>query len=470
MFRPSLLFAALTVAASAVGAQQSLTAAQEQAVDAIFAPMTRGVVPGCAVAIFRDGRTVFARGYGHADLTHRVPITPETPFTIGSVTKQFTAAAIYRLSLEGKLGLDDDVRRYVPELRDYGTPVTIRQMIHHTSGLRDFWALVGLAGMRYDDGYRAEDVLALASRQRALNFPPGTSYAYSNTSYVLLGMIVQRVTGATLRQYADSVFFKPLGMTKTLYLDDHTEIVPGRAAAYSPRRDGWSLNVWANDLVGQGGMVTTLEDLRRWDENSYTGAVGGERFVRGLEQPGKLVNDSALTYAFGLEVDRWRGQRVVSHTGASGGYRAALTRFPDLHTSVALLCNVSTANSGQLANRVALAAFGDKFAPAPAAVTPSAPGAAAPSSADATSIPVARRAAVAARWYSDELDATWELRESDGELQLVVPRNPTRAVRAGPNAALVVPGLTLSFGSGDRPATMTVAAGRASGITFRRVE
>jgi CubicO group peptidase (beta-lactamase class C family) len=435
-------------------------------IDRVFSAYTEPGSPGCAVGVYQDGAVAFARGYGLADLQHGAPITPRTPFTTGSLSKQFTAASVLWLAREGKLSLDDPVRRHVPELdpmHDVG-PVTVRQLIHHTSGMRDWWALVNLAGMRFDDGYRPDDVLALAARQKALNFAPGTAYAYSNTSYIVLGLIVQRVSGSTLRAFADSVFFRPLGMPVSRFLDDHTELIPGRAAAYAPRGGGYALNVWANDLVGQGGVVTTLEELQRWDENFYTGRVGGDGFVRAMEEPGRLVSDSALTYAFGLNVESWRGVREVSHTGSTGGYRSALFRYPSQHTSVALLCNVSTANTTTFAHRVAEIVLEPVLAPVVRTA------AAAPTSVRSDSlraITPAQRAAFSGQWYSDELQVTWEIRDAaQGGLQLHVPRRDVRLLRAIGDETLSVGELQLVR---ESPAVLMVNAGRVRGVRFVRV-
>jgi CubicO group peptidase (beta-lactamase class C family) len=439
-------------------------------IDSVFAPFTEPGSPGCAVGVYEQGRVAFARGYGLADLQHGTPITPRTPFTTGSLSKQFTAAAVAWLAREGRLSLDDPVRRWVPELdpmHDVG-PVTVRQLVHHTSGMRDWWALVDLAGLRFDDGYRPDDVLALAARQRALNFAPGSAYAYSNTSYILLGRIVERASGASLRAFADSVFFRPLGMPVSRFLDDHTELIPGRAAAYSPRPGGgWRLNVWANDLVGQGGLVTTLEELQRWDENAYTGRVGGLDFVHSLEQPGRLVSDSLLSYAFGLEVGTWRGVREVSHTGSTGGYRSALFRYPTQRTSVALLCNTSTANTAALARRVAALVLGDVLAPEPPRVSIAAVRNVSDSLPSATLTPE-RRAALAGRWYSEELDVTWELRGVGDALQLVVPRRDVRTLRAVHADTLAAGDLRLAIAPGAAPSSFTASVGRVRGIVFER--
>ncbi len=481
-----------TAGALPLPAQRALDTGYAARIDAIFAPYTAAGSPGCAVGVYRDGEVAFARGYGLADLQHGTPITPSTPFTTGSLSKQFTAAAVMWLAREGKLSLDDLVRTHVPELRDAG-PVTVRQMIHHTSGLRDFWALVDLSGRRFDDGYRTSDVLELASRQQALNFLPGSEYAYSNTSYILLGLIVERVSGRSLRAFADSVFFKPLGMPVTRFLDDHTELITGRAGAYSPRADGgWQLNVWANDLVGQGGLVTTLEELQRWDENAYSGRVGGAQFVRALEVPGQLANDSLLRYAYGVNVSTWRGQREISHTGSTGGFRSALYRYPDVHTSVALLCNVSTANTTTFAHRVAEAAFGSALTmvPARAATTASVTGAAstgATSTAQAASSASARQAprvaadsgvsaaltpaqvaAYAGVWYSEELDAEWTLEAQGSRLTLLVPRRTTRVLTPGSSRTLSAGELQLVFDAAATPQEFSASVARVRGIRFVR--
>ncbi len=350
-----LAFGSLIATAHHVGAQSTgpLPAYVTSAMDSIFLPMSHSGEPGCAAGIYQNGTVTFARGYGFANLTHAVPITRTTRFTTGSVSKQFTAASIALLVRAGRISLDDDVRKYIPEMTAYATPVKVRHLVHHTSGLRDFWELVGLSGLRYDDGYTNDDMLAMAARQRNLNFTPGAEYRYSNTGYLALAIIVKRVTGQTLRQFADSAIFRPLGMTHSLFLDDHNEIVPDRAAAYSPKGSGWEVNVWNNDIVGQGGLVTTIDDLQKWDENFYTGKVGGREFIDLLQTTEPLTGGAPNSYAFGLNVTTYRGLPLVEHSGATGGYRAVIARFPAQHTSFAMLCNRSTVNTGALAMRMA---------------------------------------------------------------------------------------------------------------------
>jgi len=443
------------------------------AIDTVFSPFARSGSPGCAVGVFQNGSVLFSRGYGFANLTNDVPITPATRFTVGSVSKQFTAASIALLVRAGRLSLDDDIRKYVPELPVYSTPITMRHLVHHTSGLRDFWELVDLAGMRFDDGYAVNDMLSLASKQRALNFEPGTQYRYSNTGYLILGIAVQRITGQSLRRFADSAIFAPLGMRETLFLDDHTEVVPGRASAYSPVDGGWRINVWNNDLVGQGGLVTTLADLQRWDENFYDARVGGRSFVDLIQTTEVLKGGGVNQYAFGLEIETYRGKRVVDHTGSSGGYRAALYRFPEQHTSVAMLCNTSTALTTVLSQRVADIVLRDALGPSTATRARTAAPRRAAKSSDTRP---ADFDAIIGRYTSAELnDVVWEIGENATRrsLQLRRPRNQIIVLSSTSTSHEYTDGagLTLRF---DVPAQgpsggFTLNGTRVGGIRFTRV-
>jgi CubicO group peptidase (beta-lactamase class C family) len=285
--------------------------------------------------------------------------------------------------------------------------------VHHTSGIRDFWELVDLAGLRPDDGYTSDDMLNLAQHQHGLNFTPGAEYRYSNTGYLLLGIVVKRATGQSLRQFADSAIFKPLGMTNTLFLDDHNEIVPRRASAYQPNGRGYKIDVWNNDIVGQGGLVTTIGDLQKWDENFYTGRVGGPEFVKLVQSVAPLNDGKVNDYAFGLTIGTYRGAHEVAHTGSTGGYRAAIYRYPDAHTSVAMLCNVTTANTTALSHAMADAVLGTTLGAADNASRGGGRGAtAAPSE---TAAPAAVIGAVIGRYRSDELlGSVWEISSGAG--------------------------------------------------------
>lgn len=326
-------------------------------IDSLFARFAKPDSPGCAVAVVKDGQTVFKRGYGMANLEYDIPITPSTVFHIASVSKQFTAMSLALLAAQGKLSLDDDIRKYVSEIPDYGSPITIRHLIHHTSGLRDVIALLQAAGRSEDDAYdfSVGDAVTLTARQKQLNFKPGEEFSYTNTGYTLLAAIVERVSGSSLAKFADEHIFKPLDMVHTRFIDDHTIPVKNRAYSYNPARaGGYQLIVSNNNLVGPGNLWTTVEDLVRWDQNFHSGKVGGAALIKQLLTPGKLNNGDSLDYAFGIFVDEFRGLNRVRHDGGSrSGYRAVLTRYPDKRFSVVCLCNSGAANAPGLADQVA---------------------------------------------------------------------------------------------------------------------
>ena len=323
-------------------------------VDKIFERFDRRDSPGCALAVMRDGGVIYKHGYGMADLDHDVAITPSTVFHVASVSKQFTDAAIVLLAQEGKLSFDDEVRKYIAELPDFGQRITIRHLIHHTSGLRDQWSLLGLAGWRYSlDLITDDDILEMMSRQKDLNFRPGEKHVYCNTGYTLLALIVKRVSGRSFREFTSQRIFEPLGMANTHFRDDHAEIVKHQAYGYSPSRDTWRLSVTNFDTVGATSLLTTAEDLARWDRNFDEPTVGGPKLIEQLLERGRLNNGEQLSYAFGLTHGLYKGQAVIEHSGGDAGYRAHFIRFPERKLSVACLCNAGNANPSRLARNVA---------------------------------------------------------------------------------------------------------------------
>src|SRR5713226_2303822 len=312
------------------------------AVDEVFGDLTKAGSPGCALGVYRDGKIAYAKGYGLANLEENVAITPQTVFDSGSTSKQFTAASILLLEKQGKLSVNDDVRKYVPELPDYGQKITILHLLNHTSGLRDYLTLMELAGINADSVTTDEDALALITRQKALNFVPGSDWLYSNTGFFLLSVIVKRVSGRTLREFAAENIFSPLGMTHTQYRDDHTSVVPSRAMAYDPKEpaDGYVLSVSYFEQTGDGAVHTSVEDVQKWDDNFYSAQIVGKEFLAEIQEQGRLNSGKVLDYAKGLFIEDYRGLHTVSHGGAWGGYRAELLRFPEQHFSVACLCNL----------------------------------------------------------------------------------------------------------------------------------
>jgi CubicO group peptidase (beta-lactamase class C family) len=309
----------------------------------------------------RNGGIIYEHGYGMADLDHNVTIAPDSVFHVASMSKQFTAASIILLALDGKLSLDDDVHKYLPELPDFGAKITIQNLIHHSSGIRDQWELLDLAGWRYSlDLITDQDVLGLLYREKELNFKPGERFLYNNSGYTLLGQVVQIVSHQSLRQFTTARIFFPLGMNSTHFRDDHAEIVKQDAYGYAPtdQPDIYKLSITNFDTVGATGLLTTVEDLAKWDENFYDPRVGGPQFIKlmlqaGMFNNGEPVMSGSSVYASGLALGAYRGLRTVEHNGADAGYRADLIRFPDQHFSVACLCNRADADPSQKAREVA---------------------------------------------------------------------------------------------------------------------
>ncbi len=324
-------------------------------VDKLFEKWNRTDSPGCALSVMKDGHVIYKHGYGMANLDHNVTITPSTVFHVASMSKQFAAASIVLLAQQGKLSLDDDVRKFIPELPDFGSRITIRHLIHHTSGLRDQWNLLGLAGWRYSlDLITDDDVMSVVTRQKDLNFKPGEKHVYCNTGYTLMAIIVKRVSGISFREFTTKNIFEPLGMTNTHFRDDHAEIVKNNAYGYEPEKGGsFRLSNTNFDTAGATSLHTTVEDLALWDENFYQPRVGGASFLEQMLQRGKLNNGETLDYAFGLVLGKYKGLRMVDHAGGDAGYRSDMTRFPDQHFSAAVLCNSADTSPTSLVRKVA---------------------------------------------------------------------------------------------------------------------
>jgi CubicO group peptidase (beta-lactamase class C family) len=345
-------------------------------IDEVFAQFRSGSSPGCALAVVKDGEPVYTKGYGMANLDHDVPITPSSVFHVASVSKQFTAAAVALLAQEGKLSLDDPVQKYIPEISEFGSPVTLRHLVHHTSGLRDQWDLLELAGWRYSlDLITNDDVMEVVSRQRELNFSPGEKYLYCNTGYTLLGIVVARVTGRSLREFTTERFFEPLGMKNTHFRDDHAEVIKNQAYGYEPDAKspaGFRLSPTNFDTVGATSLLTTVEDLARWDRNFYDGKVGGQPLLDRLTERGVLNGGKQIDYAFGLVHGNHAGAATIDHGGSDAGYRSQFTRIPEKGLTVAVLCNLSSVDPEALALQVADLYLGNP--PPPKASTAPEPG------------------------------------------------------------------------------------------------
>jgi CubicO group peptidase (beta-lactamase class C family) len=342
-------------------------------IDAIFAEWNTRDTPGASVAVVHDGEIVCQRGYGMSNLEHGVPIGPDSIFHVASISKQFTDMCIAMLALEGRLGLDDDVRHHVPEIPDYGHTITLRHLIHHTSGLRDQWDLLGLAGWREDvDLITQADVLWIAGRQRTLNFAPGEQHLYCNTAYTLLALIIQRVTGQTLREFAQERIFGPLGMRSSHFHDDHAEIVPGRTQAYVPGPEGrgYRISIPVFDVAGTTSLFTTTGDLARWSDNFDHQRVGGPEAFALTLQRGRLNDGRELDYAFGLSYRDYRGVQLIEHGGADAGYRAHFLRAPAERVAVIVLCNLAAMRPQALSDSILDSCLADRLQPVPAPGVP----------------------------------------------------------------------------------------------------
>ncbi len=338
------------------------TFAQSEKVDAIFAQWDKPDSPGCALGVIKDGQLIYQRGYGMANLEHNIPITADTVFYIASTSKQFTAMNIALLAQQGKISLDDDIRKLIPEFPRYEHIVTIRHLVHHTSGLRDFFMLMPMAGQLLEDIHSEQEVIELLARQKQLESTPGAKFAYNNSGYFLLGVIVRRVTGKSLRQFSEESFFAPLGMKSTHYHDNHTEIIKNRATGYVPHpQKKFAIFATNFELVGDGGVMTTITDIARWDQNFYTGKAGGMNTIHQALTAGKLNDGRPQDYAFGLFLRTYKGLKRVDHGGIYNGFRADLIRFPEQKFSVACLCNLYNIDVSKLAEKVADVYLADQF-------------------------------------------------------------------------------------------------------------
>ena len=325
-------------------------------VDQLFVSWDKPDSPGCALGIIQDGKLIYARGYGMANLEHNIPITSKSVFRIGSTSKQFTAMCLALLEEEGKLSLDDSINNFFPQMPDYAEDVTIRHLIHHTSGLRDYLTLAEIAGIRDDDYFTDAEVVDLLARQKELNFKPGEEHLYSNSGYFLLSQIVKKASGKSLRDYAEEKIFLPLGMINTHFHDDHTKIVKNRASGYAPKKGGgFVISMTTLPMTGDGGVFTSVEDLFLWDLNFYDNRLGksGQALLEKIQTPGVLNSGTKLNYAFGLVIGEHEGLPMVGHGGAFVGFRADMIRFPEQRFSVICLANLSAFNPSVMARRVA---------------------------------------------------------------------------------------------------------------------
>lgn len=323
----------------------------EKQIDQIMSRFNRPSAPGASIAVVMDGKVVFKKGYGNAELEYDNPITPLTVFHIASVSKQFTAFAILMLESEGKLSVRDDIRKYIPEVPDFGKTITLDHLIHHTSGLRDQWEILAMAGWRLDDNITTKQILNLVRHQKELNFNPGDRMMYCNTGYTLLAEVVARVSGMSFADFTRTRIFEPLKMSQTQFYDDCQKVVKNRAYSYSLDGSEYKKSNLNYSTVGATSLFTTSEDLCNWALN-FEQPVVGKDFIEKMAQRGVLNNGDTIGYAMGQGIYSFKGLQIFEHGGADAGYRSDLMRIPGRHFSVNVLSNMASFNPGDIAGKI----------------------------------------------------------------------------------------------------------------------
>ncbi len=340
---------------------EPIAATPEGRIDQVMARYNKPDFPGGVVAVERHGKIVIEKGYGLANVEYGIPNTPTTPFHMASVSKQFTAFAIVMLAEQGKLSLDDDVHKYIPELHDFGKKITLRHLLNHTSGLRDQWNLWSMSGQRMDDVIRQQDLMTLMANQTELNFTPGDEMLYCNSGYMLLSETVARVSGMPFREFMKKNVFDPLGMHDTQIYDDHQRIMKGRAYSYRNGDDGIDKAVLSYANSGATSLFSTAEDLCKWLDNWRTAKVGGREALDQMQVRGILNNGDTLSYALGVGIGTYQGQRQIAHSGGDAGYRTYVAYYPDIDVGVVALGNYGSFDPSGIAHQAVEATFGDLF-------------------------------------------------------------------------------------------------------------
>lgn len=333
-------------------------------IDNIFSEWDDFKTPGCVLGIIHEGELIFQGAYGMADLDLSVPLNINSVFDVGSIAKQFTAACVLLLIQDGLLHIDEDVRKYIPELPDYGTTISIRSLIHHTNGLRDYLQIIDLAGISKEDYFDNQDVLDIIIRQKYLNHNPGDKFLYTNSGYALLAEIIYRLTGKTLGEFAKEQIFIPLKMEHTQFDENCKQITPGRVTSYRKTSNGsWERYAKNDTSVGASGLISTISDLYKWDQNFYKQIIGGENFTINMQTCDVLNDGTPSEYAFGLNVSKYRSLKTVNHAGAYLGFRAEFLRFPEQNFSVVCLANSDTILTTRLAYKVADLCLANQLSP-----------------------------------------------------------------------------------------------------------
>ncbi|HEX5109824.1 MAG TPA: serine hydrolase domain-containing protein [Vicinamibacterales bacterium] len=411
MTRGIILGVIVAVVVVAYRAAPGPAASGNPKIDELFAQWNRRDTPGCTVGVSRGGQVVHERAYGMASLELGVPLTASSVLPAASISKQFTAMSVLLLARQGRLSIDDPVRKHIPELHDFGAPMTIRHLLNHTSGLRDAFTLDGWAAPQDPSVNPNDTMVRLLARQRGLNFPPGERFQYNNGGYNLLAHVVRRVSGQSLREFARASIFDPLGMRGTHFHDDPAMVVPNRASNYWMTSSGWHVGSELGGVIGNAGMQTTVGDLLRWQRNFHEPRVGDARLITEMVSPPTLASGEKSGYAIGVSVGQYRGVRVVEHGGGDRGISTYLAGYPDQNLSVAILCNSDAIPSGPLALRIA-----DMYLTGVATQAPATDGANTTNALPAVVRLTAEQLASRAGWYADANGGLLRLSVREGTL------------------------------------------------------
>ncbi|MDC7996530.1 serine hydrolase domain-containing protein [Gilvibacter sediminis] len=323
-------------------------------IDAVFKAWGNREVPGASLGIFRDGKILYSKGYGMANLEYNIPNDANSVFRIGSTSKQFTAACIVLLESEGKLSFDDPLSKFYPEFPECAQRITVRHLLNHTSGIRDYLQLAYLKGYDDDTHYTDADIMQWLVRQTSLNFEPGEEYLYSNSGYWLLGQIVEKASGSNMADYARNNIFRPLEMRDTHFHNYHNRVVKNRASGYAPHSSGaFMISMTTLDMIGDGGIFTSINDIKKWDDEYYNAAVLPADFWEKMTTQGVLNNGETIDYALGVFIEDYKGVKAIRHGGAFVGFRAELVRFPEHNLSIAVFANRADASPWSMADAVA---------------------------------------------------------------------------------------------------------------------
>jgi CubicO group peptidase (beta-lactamase class C family) len=352
--RGLLIFLIVGITLTTKSFSQSLPNSTIKKIDSLFIKWDNKNSPGCAIGIVRNDSLIYAKGYGMANLEYNIPITPETIFYMASVSKQFTAYAIVLLSRQGKIRLGDDIHVYLPWFPNLRQKITVRNLLNHTSGIRDVFGLAAISGVGGDGMMTQELAFKLLKRQTSLNFNPGEKYSYSNSNFILLSEIVKNVSGRTFQAFADSAIFKPLGMSESHFEDDYYELIKNRAESYSAIDSAHYENSFKNVFtMGDGGLFSNINDMAKWIINFYNPRAGDLKDIAQLTLKGKLNNGKELLYASGIVSNKYKGWRVYTHMGGLSGYRTMTAAYPDLKMGIIVFGNQGDLSTYSKINQIA---------------------------------------------------------------------------------------------------------------------